>query len=408
MVAIPRRSETWWLLAIVMTGLLLRGAAIVLYAHMPESDELAYLAMARKLLAGQGLVDSAGNRAMYNMGYPFFIVAPTFAVLGDSLAALRCVNALLGAVSIVLCHALAREAGANRAGRLLAAALWALYLPAALYSVYVAKENLMIPLMLGVLWCGLRFVGHASVAVALLCGVLLGLLALTGNAALCLLLPVAVGLLWFSAKDRSRWQAAALLLAALLLTTAPWLWRNHQVLGSAVLNTNGGFNLYLGNNERANGLYMSIADTPRGPGWQALRAKGEVAASLALRDDALDWIASHPLRFVQLALIKLRLFWTPPWHDGVGTVSKAERALRLVWLIQFLLLCAAALFSLFSLFIAFNRRTALLWLALAAYSGVHMIFYVIFRYREPVMPLLCILAALALSHGWQRFSARKA
>lgn len=404
MFAIPRRSETWWLLAIVASGLLLRGAAMVLYSHVPESDELAYLAMARNLVAGHGLLDGAGNRAMYNMGYPFFIVAPTFVVAGSSLVALRCVNALLGAVSILLCHALACEAGANRAGRLLAAALWALYLPAALYSVYVAKENLMIPLMLGVLWCSLRLVDSASLGLALLCGFLSGLLALTGNAALCLLLPTAVALLWRAPKDIARWKAAALLLAALALTTAPWLWRNHQVLGSAVLNTNGGFNLYLGNNERANGMYLSIADTPRGPGWQALRASGEVAASQALRNDALDWVARHPLRFGQLALVKLRLFWTPPWHDGIGVVSTAERVLRLAWLIQFLLLCGAALSS---LVFGVNRRVALLWLALLAYSGVHMIFYVIFRYREPVMPVVCILAALGLTQAWRRFFGRK-
>lgn len=61
--------------------------------------------------------------------------------------------------------------------------------------------------------------------------------------------------------------------------------------------------------------------------------------------------------------------------------------------IQFIVLIAAAIGC---LFIARprNRQTTLLWLANMAYTAVHMLFYVIFRYREPIMPLVCVLAAL--------------
>ena len=69
--------------------------------------------------------------------------------------------------------------------------------------------------------------------------------------------------------------------------------------------------------------------------------------------------------------------------------------MRLLWAIHFLLLLAAAIGTLLMPRLR-NRQVALLWLALACYTGVHMVFYVIFRYREPIMPLLAVMAGLVL------------
>ena len=123
--ASERPHEAAWLVAIIVAGVAMRVAAIVGFVHAPESDELAYRAMAVNLAGGHGILDGMGNRAMYNAGYPLFILAPVFLVFGDNLLAARAANLVLGAVSIVLCHATAREAGADRRGRLLAAACWA-------------------------------------------------------------------------------------------------------------------------------------------------------------------------------------------------------------------------------------------------------------------------------------------
>jgi hypothetical protein len=55
---------------------------------------------------------------------------------------------------------------------------------------------------------------------------------------------------------------------------------------------------------------------------------------------------------------------------------------RAVWAIQFVALAAAALASI-AIRRLRNRQMAVLWLAVVSYTGVHMLFYVIFRYREP-------------------------
>lgn len=400
--------EHMWLIFIVAMGLAIRLAILAIYPHAPESDELAYLSMARNVISGHGVIDSAGNYALYNVGYPLFVVAPVLWVFGDSMTAVRIANGLLGVVAILLCHAVARQAGAGKLGRLLAALGLAFYLPTSLYTIYVFKENLMIPLMLGLLWCALRLLHSVRTTTVIGCGVLVGLLALTGNAGLALCFPLATALLLYS-TERTRavavgWLALVALTAALI--AAPWIVRNNHVLGSPVLNTNGGFNLYLGNNPNADGMYMSIADTPRGPTWSELRKSGEVQAAQTLKREAMSWIITHPSQFVRLAFRKLVLFWTPPLHDGKSTPSNIERLVRLAWAGEFFVLAVATIGA--GLMPALrNRQCAILWLAIAAYSAVHMLFYVIFRYREPIMPVLCVLAAMSMEQLYHRFTLRQ-
>lgn len=389
-------SQDWlWLAIITGIGFALRVAAMAGFQHVPEGDELAYRSMALNLLAGNGIVDSMGNQAMYNVGYPLFILAPVFFLFGDNLLAVRLVNMCLGGVAIILCYLVAKEAGAGRLGRLIAALAWALYLPNGIYGMYLAKENLMIPLMLGVMWCALRLARQPSNTVAIGCGALLGLLALTGNAALSLLAIVALALLLSPASMAQRLSMAMLALSVALVMSGPWLLRNMQVIGAPVLNTNGGFNLYVGNNPAATGLFVSISETPRGPTWDALRKSGEVQASEALKQEAISWVQAHPTAFLTLAVKKAAYFWAPPFHDGKGDQSSAEKLVRLLWAIQFLLLLAAAMGTLLMPRLR-NRQVALLWLALACYTGVHMVFYVILRYREPIMPVLAVMAGLVL------------
>lgn len=395
LLSILSRSDTRWLAVIIFFGAALRIAAIALFIHVPESDELAYQSMAVNLLEGRGIVDHMGNYAMYNVGYPLLVLTPVFGLLGVNLLAVKLVHVLLGCIAIGLTYKVAQEAGAGRLGRLLAAAAWAFYLPASTYCVYLAKENLMIPLMLGLVWVTLRLGKTGSFKWALGCGVLVGLLALVGNAALSLLGALIVALLVF----RRSLPRQVLLLGAVSFAAAaiaaPWMIRNYQVIGAPVLNTNGGFNLYLGNNPAATGMFVSIADTPRAATWDALRREGEVRASEVLKQEALAWIKTHPAEFLQLAIKKAVYFWTPPLHSGSQHGGAAESVVRAVWALQFVLLLGLAGVSLAQKELR-TRSLLCLWTAVLSYTAAHMLFYVIFRYREPIIPILCVIAAMGL------------
>lgn len=389
------QQRDWlWLAFIIAVGFALRVAAIVGFNHVPASDELAYKSMALNLVSGNAVVDGMGNHAMYSVGYPLFILSPVFFFLGEDLLVARLFNMLLGGVTIVLCYAVAKEARAGRLGRLMAAAIWAVYVPASVYGVYLAKENLMTPLMLGVMWCALRLARQPSKGVAVGCGASFGLLALTGNAALSLVAVVALALALAPALMFQRVSLAMLMLAVALAISGPWMLRNLSVIGAPVLNTNGGFNLYLGNNPAATGMFVSISETPRGSTWEELRKTGEVQASETLKQEAIAWAKAYPTEFMSLALKKAFYFWTPPVHEGKGVQSSGETLARVLWAIQFLILTAAASSTLLIRKLR-NRQLALLWLAVACHTAVHMLFYVMFRYREPIMPMIGVMAALA-------------
>lgn len=400
----PRSSsvEKIWLFIIIAIGLALRVAAVSNLNIAPTGDYEAYRSMAVNFLQGRGIIDFMGNYAMYNVGYPLFILAPVFFLFDNSIFAAQIVNALLGVFCIYLCYRIARTIGAGLYGRLFAATAWALYLPACVYAEYLAKENLMTPILLGITWSGLCFLKRGHITAAISTGLLFGLLALIGNAGLALL-PVSILCLLFAPVNASK-KITSFILAIVIAVTiiTPWMIRNQNVLGKAVLNTNGGFNLYLGNNAAANGFYISIGDTPRGSTWEQLRKEGEIKASEILRNEAIEWIKQNPVTFISLAFKKAAYFWMPPIHETKEQVSSFESKVRLLWQIQFGIIVIAALGSLIFLSLR-NRYTGVLWLSLAGYTAVHMIFYVIFRYREPIMPLACILAALSLEQLIMRF-----
>jgi 4-amino-4-deoxy-L-arabinose transferase-like glycosyltransferase len=388
-------SESRCLVVIAFTGFALRIAAVLAFHAQPESDYLAYRTMAVNLIEGRGIIDNMGNYAMYNVGYPLFILAPVFGLFGNNLLPAQLINAVLGVTCSVLCYAIASEIGCGRTGRLLAAALWALYLPSLLYAEHLAKENLMTVLMAGVIWCAVRLLKDISLRDAASCGILLGLIALTGNSGLALLLTALAATVFASASVTRKFVLFSVIVILAVCVTAPWIIRNARVLGSPVLNTNGGLNLYLGNNPAATGYFISIAETPRGKTWERLRSQGEVHASEVLRHEAIDWISKHPRQFVELALYKAVLFWKPPAEHGNASGSPIESVLRRLWLLQFAVLVIGTTGSLL-LPLGRTRQVAILFLAIVSYTAVHMLFYVSTRYREPIMPVLCVLTALTL------------
>ncbi|MES2159744.1 MAG: glycosyltransferase family 39 protein [Pseudomonadota bacterium] len=398
--------EKQCLVLILLVAFLVRIATAFAFQFQPVSDYAGYERMALNLLAGKGLVDG-GNAAFLSAGYPLFVLAPVYAVFGHHLLAALLANALLCTVSAWLIYLIARDAGAGKVGRLLSAGLFAVYLPSWIYAAYLSKENLMTPLMLGVVLLSLRCTARPSARIAISVGAVLGLLAITGNSGLALTPILAIALMTTSWPLPRKLATLGLAGLVAMLVVAPWLIRNCQVVGAPVLNTNGGFNLYIGNNSSADGMFVSIADTPRGATWHQLRKQGEVVANDTLKHEAIDWIKQHPAQFVTLALRKVALFWMPPVHEGEGPQPRGEALTRLAWLAQYLLICGAAAGGVVYRRLR-SKNTGLLWLAVLCYTAVHMMFYVIYRYREPIMPLLIVLAAMAMEQALQaRMQSKK-
>ncbi|WP_137180292.1 hypothetical protein [Roseomonas sp. AR75] len=378
---------------------LLRAFAVLLIPSPLESDYLGYWAIANNLADGRGLANLAGEpTAFLSLGYPILLGA-VLSFTGPEIAAAKALNLLLGLGAILLLHLAARALFRSIAAALCATALFAVYLEPVVYTAYVAKENLMIPLILVLVALASHAGGRGAAVPAwnpLLFGVAAGWLAMTGNAALALLPGLVLVILFATGSARAT--AGYLCVAALVaaLTTAPLMWRNLNTFGGYALNNNGGFNLYIGNNPAATPYFQSIAETPMGAGWHALRMReGERGADRRLGAMALRHILDNPGATTALAVRKAIAFWEPPTHTGRNQTSRAEQLVRLAWLAQYVALCALAVASL-AQWRRQGRALAALMVMLAGYTAVHMLFYVVYRYRLPIMPLVCLLGGVGL------------
>lgn len=374
----------------------IRGFAVWLLNIPPESDYQAYFYMARSLYDGLGLVDPFGNLAYYNAGYPLFLYV-LFVAFEPGIEVAQAANVVLGVLSTWLVYLIARHISRSRAMGWVAALLWVGYVEAFVYTEYLAKENLAIPILLAILYLSFRLstTRNRSLWSAVI-GALYAFQATVSSAALFALPITLFQLARLDVPIAQRTKAGLVLLLTMGLVLSPWLYRNYQVLGAPVLNTNGGFNLYLGNNPAATGYFVSIGDTPLGAKWNAVRREqGELAATRLAQREALLYIREHPWESIKRAVFKAVAFWAPPMHEGARGASLLENVARRIWLVEFALLVMAALATLARPRLM-SREIMILWFYVLGYTAVHMMFYVIFRYRLAIMPVVCLLAAHTL------------
>lgn len=400
------------LAAIILLAAGLRVAGTWVLQHPLDSDPLAYFTMAQGLADRGELADMYGQKAFYSAGYPL-LLAPFFKAWGSSAGAAIAVNLLLCAISIWLIYRLAFALSGHRGAGLLAAAVYALWLPGLWNATMLAKENLSTPLLLGIALCAIAIArGERPAGAALVAGLLWGAALVTGGSALLLCFGVAAALLmlWRAGGHFTpAFSAGVCFVAGAALTLAPWLYATSQMVGRPVLTTNAAFNLYLGHNPAATGKFVSIADTPLAKDWEATRLRlGEIANADRLQAEAIDWIKANPGRTAELAALKLVYFWQPNLPDADDfAASKLVASIRVLEVVQYGLILLIGLLAFRSRRIARDGK----WIFATMIAGfwiVHAAAYIIARYRDPAIPLLIIMAAIPVAAWIERISARKA
>jgi hypothetical protein len=216
------------------------------------------------------------------------------------------------------------------------------------------------------------------------------------------LLPVMLALLTLgvlpalSAGRRLRLRQAGAALAGAMLVFMPYSIDRSARLGAPVLvRSNFGLELFLSNNDAAHPRFLdNMADTavmrrhhPLLRRREAIRVRsmGEGAYHTMMRQQATDWIASHPQRFASLTGSRIAQFWFPTANHFIKTLYLSGLTVfGLGWL-----LVVAVRRS--------DRRRSLARFVLAALISFSLIHYVIqadVRYRYPLQGLL-LLAACA-------------
>ena len=201
---------------------------------------------------------------------------------------------------------------------------------------------------------------------------------------------------------------------------APVVWRNASVGGEFVLTTSqAGPNFYIGNGPRANGIYVPLV-----PGRDdALYERADaVALAEAARgrtltprevsgywfETAFQHIRTHTSQWLGLLVRKLRLllnWYEIPDAEDQYFYERESIVLRgLGHLLHFgVLLPLAAAGALLES--ARRRQLAVLYAVLATTAAGLLAFYLMARYRYPLVPGLTLLAGAALAAGFERARA---
>lgn len=430
---VPQGAVAFRFLPTAVAGLALfvRLAALVQtrelpFFRAPIGDGKAYLDWSARIAAGDwsGQAEGLFYQAPF---YPYLL-----AVLRSGFgldAALLAVRLLQIALAALACGALVRigERAFSRGAGLGAGLALALYAPAIVLDVQLAKESLVVSL--GVLLLGLLLAAGRAPGMGLFfaAGLLLGVLSLLRESAL--LLAVAIGVwIWTAFRPigppatstsppgrrtdpRSRWLLVGC--AGLLAALGPVAARNLAVGGELAFTTaQAGPNFYIGNHAGATGSYEPLR-AGRGDAQFERRdaielaeaARGHVLSAGAVSaywfGRGLDFWQHEPAAAAALAAHKLRLALQSPELSDIEAdwiYARASPVLSaLGWVGSFGVLAPiAALGLLWSRKEIDARSLTLLLVWIASTLAGLVLFYVLGRYRVLLLPPLFLLAGTAL------------
>ena len=379
-------------------------------------DANGYDQWAQRLAAG----DWIGSDVFYQAPlYPYFL-GLVYAIFGRDLLIVRIIQALIGSASCVLLGLTGERLFSKKVGLAagLAMALWA---PAIFFDGLLQKSVLDMFFVCLTLWliAGIREQGSGIRVwqwVAL--GASMGLLALTRENALLLIVVVLAWIIWRAtasavAGEKERLKPSlskdlVAFIAGLAITFAPVVARNYAVDGGFYLTTSQfGTNFYIGNNPTADGTYASIRFGRGSPEYERVDATevAEAAVGHALTPAevssywtgrALNFITSQPAQWLKLTGRKIRLLVNrSEMIDTEAQESYAEFStpLRLLgWVTHFGFLVPFAAVGLMAAW-PDRKRLGILYALLLAYAASVVMFYVFARYRYPLVPMLMLFAA---------------
>jgi len=392
----------------------------------PGVDESWHNQWANELLDNHWRYDGVYFRAPL---YAYFL-AGLHAISGRSIAFARAVQMLISTLSVGLLYLLARRLVSLRVARVAAVGM-ALYGTLIWYEQALLLPVLEISLDLLLLYLLYRYKETASPLLLAGAGLAGGLSLIARPNLFVFLGTVIVWLLWRhrGARGPARRLAPAVLFAgAFCLPVIPVAVHNYTASGDFIpIASQGGINLYLGNNPVADGLTMqmpelrldeSIAWDEFVPATDSI-ARKEAGRPLSPGEISSFWsgkffayAAAHPLEFVGRLLKKTYFFFAGVensdnfdlyFYRGLNPAYAA-----LVWRyglhFPFGLISPLALLAAVWLWPK-RRDLDLLYLFVLTYATTVIGVLVTARHRLPVIPIFLLFAALGAFELWRRLAA---
>ena len=413
------------LLVILGAGAVVRVLLWLWFAPLEPRiwDENDYVQLARNIATHGEFAFSPGDPTSLRPPlYPAFVAA-IYRVAGiDNYQAVRLAQLFVSLATVVLVYRLGRVVFSERTG------LWAAGLLCFSPS-YLGSGNLILTEALFTFWLTagtlalVTGLNRGQLTYLAGAGVLLGLGALTRS--ILWLCPPLVGLFLLGAWPGSlgrRFLAAVVFAVPFALVLAPWAVRNTELQKTlVVVDCMGGRNFMMGNYEY----------TPLYRSWDAIAIEGDhswhtvlcAETDPALRDTqgkldklalarGLKFVKENPGLSLQRGVIKFFDFWgldrelvAGADRGFFGPISRAGVIVLGLLVCGFFAVVLSA--SVFGAVLQPPRdiRVHLLLLAIVAFvCGIHSVVFAHSRYRLPVMPVVMLYAAAAItSQGiWSR------
>ncbi|MAF26741.1 MAG: hypothetical protein CME07_02620 [Gemmatimonadetes bacterium] len=379
--------------------------------------------------AGAILAGGIQRSDPYFMGplYPHLLALVHY-FFGPGLWMVRFLQIGLSVATVVVAHGLGRRFG----GRNLAmacSAMVALYGPLIYYSTSILYPTLTVFLAASLLLLLHDAARRSSLSHAFAAGFVMGVYAL-GRGNILLFAPAAF--LWLAcawgrefspalANLRRGLPGALVLTAGTLLAISPATIHNARTDDPTLLTTNGGLNLYIGNGPMARGGHETpVLFVTEGVGEHAVtrqivadlhkdvecRTEAEKVTGRRLSftevndfylKETLRTIGGDPARWMSLMVMKAYHFWATyeiPQIEHFGYFRHFSRAIGGP-AFTFLVLGPLAVLGMV-LSWRRRRRWMLPYLFVGFYSASVIVFFVLARYRLPIVPALVLFAGVAL------------
>ena len=368
-------------------------------------DSDSYDRWAQGLAAG----DWIGKVVFYQSPLYPYLLGVLYEIVGRDLFVARLFQGLAGAAGCALIAFTAARVFGPREG-LVSGLLLAVYAPAIFYDSLIQKTSLDF-LLSSALVClvavpAMSFSSRRFFAI----GLVLGAICLNRENAL-LLVPLL--LFWAWRKEPARRQPVLWLLLGFGLVIAPVTARNWAVGRELVLTTSQfGPNLYIGNNPDADGYYKPLLPGRGSPEFEqrdaialaenALgRSLNHTEVSHYWQRRAWSWIQQHPGRWLELTGRRFLLFWNALEAmdtEDLGTHAEHSALLRFTRLaFHFGLLAPLAFLGIWLTRSRWREFGVFLGI-LGIYALSVSLFFVIGRYRYPLVPILALFVGPAVVH----------
>ncbi len=405
------RLNTTWLWAIIGAALILRVIYLILYAGLPEWTQLTV----DNYYHHHWALDIAGGNIIGDTTYfraPLYVwcLALLYTILGSSLWVGRIFGLITGLVSVWMTVKIGRRVFSNRAG-LIAGAIHAIYPIAMYFEAELLLDSFFLLLLQIAFYRFLIWLDTASPRDLFWLTLAVGFASLTRPAAL-LMVVLIVAALVVKRSERILMPRQILYgFVGLAITIGPVFARNLAVAGDPVLiSSQTGINLYIGNNEVADGVTARLPE-PLGHNWQIADITwiAEQAADTTLTPRgissywsgrAIDWMVENPGRAIGGFFEKLyRTISNREISNNRSLVHFLEHhPLLRVNPINFGLVFVFAIIGTVA-FIARNRAARWILALIILYSAAVALFFFSSRFRLPLLPFYFVLAAAGLVYA---------